>query len=141
MTAALCHLPEGQYSFTDFMELGEDDVRIRVTVTIADGRLTSDFTGSDDQVASNFNAVEAVTRSCLYYAVRVATDPTIPANGGSYRPIALDVPDLGVGEKVVAPIHLGRQPARRHRADSPGTHRLDRPLPGPGPCRHARAAG
>jgi N-methylhydantoinase B len=89
MTAALYHLPEGQYSFTDFMELGEDDVRIRVTVTIADGRLTSDFTGSDDQVGANFNAVEAVTRSCLYYAVRVATDPTIPANGGCYRPLAL----------------------------------------------------
>ena len=32
---------------------------------------------------------KAVTRSCLYYAVRVATDPTIPANGGCYRPIQL----------------------------------------------------
>ncbi|HEY5579388.1 MAG TPA: hydantoinase B/oxoprolinase family protein, partial [Acidimicrobiia bacterium] len=35
---------------------------------------------------------EAVTRSCLYYAVRVATDPTIPANGGSYRPLVLRTP-------------------------------------------------
>jgi N-methylhydantoinase B len=40
----------------------------------------------------NFNAVEAVTRSCLYYAVRVATDPTIPANGGCYRNIGLEAP-------------------------------------------------
>jgi N-methylhydantoinase B len=44
-------------------------------------------------VEANFNAVEAVTRSCLYYAVRVATDPTIPANGGCYRPISLVAPE------------------------------------------------
>jgi N-methylhydantoinase B len=47
-------------------------------------------------VAANFNAVEAVTRSCLYYAVRVATDPTIPANGGCYRPLDLIVPESSV---------------------------------------------
>ena len=41
---------------------------------------------------ANVNAVEAVTRSCLYYAVRVATDPSIPANGGCYRPLALRAP-------------------------------------------------
>jgi N-methylhydantoinase B len=89
MRAALGMLPEGDYSFVDFMEMDEEDVVIRVNVIISDGRLVADFTGSDDQVASNFNAVEAVTRSCLYYAVRVATDPTIPANGGCYRPLDL----------------------------------------------------
>jgi N-methylhydantoinase B len=52
-------------------------------------RLVADFSGTTDQIDGNVNAVEAVTRSCLYYAVRVATDPTIPANGGCYR--ALDL--------------------------------------------------
>jgi len=33
-----------------------------------------------------------VTMSCLYYAVRVATDPTIPANGGCYRVVGLSTP-------------------------------------------------
>ncbi|HEX6147692.1 MAG TPA: hydantoinase B/oxoprolinase family protein [Acidimicrobiia bacterium] len=92
MRAALAMLPEGEYSFVDFMEMGEEDIAIRVEVGISQGRLVADFTGSDDQVASNFNAVEAVTRSCLYYAVRVATDPTIPANGGCYRPLSLIAP-------------------------------------------------
>ena len=100
MTAALRRLPEGSYPFTDFMEHGEDDVSIRVMVTVAEGALTADFTGSDPQVAANFNAVEAVTRSCLYYAVRVATDPTIPANGGCYRPLRLIVPDGSVVNAV-----------------------------------------
>jgi len=93
MTAALADLPDGVYEFEDYMELGADDVAIRVAVIVDGESLEADFTGSDPQVEANFNAVEAVTRSCLYYAVRVATDPTIPANGGSYRPISLVAPE------------------------------------------------
>lgn len=93
MTAALSDLPDGVYEFEDYMELGESDVAIRVAVTVDADTLHADFSGSDSQVEANFNAVEAVTRSCLYYAVRVAADPTIPANGGCYRPISLQAPE------------------------------------------------
>jgi N-methylhydantoinase B len=89
MRAALRALPEGEYRFEDVVEFGEADLPIRVVVTVTDGALTADFAGSAPQVDGNLNAVEAVTRSCLYYAVRVATDPTIPANGGCYRPLHL----------------------------------------------------
>jgi len=92
MEAALASLPDGSYAFEDCMEMGDHDVAIRVMVNIDGGSLSADFTGSDPQVEANFNAVEAVTRSCLYYAVRVATDPTIPANGGCYRPLVLHAP-------------------------------------------------
>lgn len=92
MTAAIAELPDGVYPFEDVMEWGDRDVAIRVAVTIDDGSLTADFTGTDRQIPANFNAVEAVTRSCLYYAVRVATDPSIPANGGSYRVVDLMAP-------------------------------------------------
>jgi N-methylhydantoinase B len=89
MLASIGELPDGSYRFWDLMEHGEVDVTIRVTVTVEGESLTADFTGSDPQVSANFNAVQAVTRSCLYYSVRVATDPTIPANGGCYRPLRL----------------------------------------------------
>ena len=91
--AALGEVSDGVYEFADFMELGNEDVTIRVAVTIEGETLHADFSGSDPQVDANFNAVEAVTRSCLYYAVRVATDPSIPANGGCYRPIDLTAPE------------------------------------------------
>ncbi len=93
MLAALTALPDGSYRFRDHMENGDRDVTIEVEVVIDGGTLTADFTGTDPQVESNFNAVAAVTRSCLYYAVRVATDPTIPANGGCYRPLSLLAPE------------------------------------------------
>jgi N-methylhydantoinase B len=89
MRAALAHLPDGRYRFEDVMEWGEEDVPIRVEVSIDGGHLIADFTGTHPQIPANFNAPIAVTRSCLYYAVRVATDPTIPANGGCYRMVEL----------------------------------------------------
>jgi N-methylhydantoinase B len=91
MRAALRELRDGSYVFEDVMEWGDDDIVIRVVVGIEGDRLVADFTGTDPQIEGNINAVEAVTRSCLYYAVRVATDPTIPANGGCYRPLDLVV--------------------------------------------------
>ena len=89
MRSALEALPDGEYRFVDAVELGDRDVPINVLVGIDGDRLVADFSGSSPQVEANLNAVEAVTRSCLYYAVRVATDPTIPANGGCYRPLEL----------------------------------------------------
>ncbi|MEA2009140.1 MAG: hydantoinase B/oxoprolinase family protein [Actinomycetota bacterium] len=87
--AAIGELPDGAYRFTDYLEWGEEELPITATVTIDGDHLEADFAGSSLQIAGNINAVQAVTRSCLYYAVRVATDPTIPANGGCYRPLTL----------------------------------------------------
>jgi N-methylhydantoinase B len=93
MRAALGNLPDGRFEFADHIEdAGGGLRRIAVAVTIDGGDLHADFAGTDPQVDGNINAVEAVTVSCLYYAVRVATDPSIPANGGCYRPVSLRVP-------------------------------------------------
>ncbi len=92
MRAAIAALPDGQYFFEDAMEWHDRDLPVAVTLTVAGSELAADFSGTNPQIAGNINAVEAVTRSCLYYAVRVATDPTIPANGGCYRPLRLDAP-------------------------------------------------
>lgn len=92
MRAAIGALPDGRFVFEDAMEWREADLPVVVAVTIDGAELTADFSGTSPQIAGNINAVSAVTRSCLYYAVRVATDPTIPANGGCYRPLQLHAP-------------------------------------------------
>jgi N-methylhydantoinase B len=93
MAAAIGEIADGVYQFTDVMEWGDRDVPIAVAVTIDGQSLSANFTGTHEQIPANFNAVEAVTRSCLYYAIRVATDPSIPANGGSYRTVQLVAPE------------------------------------------------
>lgn len=118
MEAAIGALPDGVYSFEDFMEWGTELLPIRVSITIAGERLVADFSGTCDQVPANFNAVEAVTASCLYYAVRVATDPTIPANGGCYRPIGLRVrPGSLVGARSPAAVAAGNVETSQRIAD------------------------
>ncbi len=89
MRAAIAVLDDASVSFTDFMEWDGGLVPILVEVTVSGESLTADFTGSADQVQGNINAVRAVTRSCLSFAVRVATDPSIPATGGAHRPLHL----------------------------------------------------
>ena len=90
MRAALRALPDGTYPFVDQMEWGDIDLGIAAAITIDGEHLHADFTGSASQVDGNINTVRAVAQSCLYYAVRVATDPTIPTNGGCYRPVTLE---------------------------------------------------
>jgi len=119
MAAAIQALPDGRFVFTDFMEWRDDDLPITVAVTIDGQNLTADFTGTNPQIAGNINAVEAVTRSCLYYAVRVATDPSIPTNGGCYRPVHLMAPEGSlVNANPPAAVAAGNVETSQRIADS-----------------------
>jgi N-methylhydantoinase B/oxoprolinase/acetone carboxylase alpha subunit len=90
MRAALVALPDGVWTFEDVLDTV--DAVIRLTLTITGDEVTFDFTGSDPQCVGNVNAVEAVTVSSVSFALRSATDPTIPANGGAMRPVHVVAP-------------------------------------------------
>ncbi|MGH9117208.1 MAG: hydantoinase B/oxoprolinase family protein [Acidimicrobiales bacterium] len=100
MRAALSGLPDGAWSFADVMdscgpsaELGQRaPARISVAVSLRGDEITFDFTGTDEQRMGNVNAVEAVTVSAVSFALRSASDPTIPANGGAMRPVSVIAP-------------------------------------------------
>jgi N-methylhydantoinase B/oxoprolinase/acetone carboxylase alpha subunit len=98
MRAALADLPEGRYEFEDVLDSTgprpdqQRPAHIRVAVTLAGDHVTFDFTGTDAQRSGNVNAVEAVTVSAVSYAVRAATDPTLPANGGVMRAVEIVAP-------------------------------------------------
>ena len=98
MRAALTSLPDGEYSFEDVIDSTgpRDDqqrsARIAVRVVVSGDEVSFDFTGTDAQRAGNVNAVFAVTMSSVAFALRSATDPTIPANGGAMRPVSVVAP-------------------------------------------------
>ncbi|HEX4540271.1 MAG TPA: hydantoinase B/oxoprolinase family protein [Acidimicrobiales bacterium] len=91
MRAALAALPDGSWSFTDVLD-SAGGAEISVRLTVAGDEAVFDFTGSSPQQRGNVNAVEAVTVSAVAFAVRAATDPTIPANGGALRPVRVVAP-------------------------------------------------
>jgi len=98
MRAALAALPDGTWTFEDVIDScgpapdQQVPARLVVAVRVDGDTITFDFTGTDPQRRGNVNAVEAVTVSAVAYAVRCATDPDIPANGGALRPVHVIAP-------------------------------------------------
>jgi len=107
---ALRALPNGIYRAVDFLDNDGVDldrrIRIEVAVTVDDGGMSIDFAGSSPQVRGPFNAVPSGSLAAACYVVRAITDPTIPTNGGCFRPIALRLPEGSiVNPKEPAPVN------------------------------------
>lgn len=102
--AALLSLPEGTYHYTDYndndgIEL-DKRIKIQVAVTIKDGQLHCDFTGSSPQVKGPFNVVQSGSMAAAYFASRVITGADIPTNGGCFRSISLHLPEGSIVNPV-----------------------------------------
>jgi N-methylhydantoinase B len=91
--ACLQKLEDGERTAEDVLEAREGDLRIALRATVDGDELTLDFTGTDEQHDGNLNCPLAVTRSACYFAIRVLTDPDIPANAGAYRPVEVIAPE------------------------------------------------
>ncbi|MFZ0041646.1 MAG: hydantoinase B/oxoprolinase family protein [Solirubrobacteraceae bacterium] len=91
--ACLEELQDGERTAHDVLEAREGDLKIALKATVKGEALTLDFTGTDDQHEGNLNCPLAVTRSACYFALRVLTDPDIPANAGAYRPVEVIAPE------------------------------------------------
>jgi len=107
---ALRALPNGTYRAVDFLDNDGVDldrrIRIEVAVTVDAAGMTIDFAGSSPQVRGPFNAVPSGSLAAACYVVRAITDPTIPTNGGCFRPIALRLPEGSiVNPKEPAPVN------------------------------------
>ncbi len=102
MRAALAAIPDGRYVSRDTLDTSgpgpdqRDPVSIQLAMTVSGESVVFDFTGTDDQTSGNVNAVEAVTVSAVAFALRSATDPTIPANGGAMRAVVVSAPQGSV---------------------------------------------
>ena len=91
--ACLAALSDGPRSAEDVLEAREGDLTLKLEATVAGEVLTLDFTGSADQHDGNLNCPLAVTRLACLFAVRVLTDPDIPASAGAHRPVEVIAPE------------------------------------------------
>ncbi len=99
MEDEISHIPEGSYSFEEYMDgdgygAGPDGkgLRLYATVTVRGNSVTVDFTGSAPATKGPVNAPFAVTASSVYYTFLAVTNPDIPPNSGSYKPITIIAP-------------------------------------------------
>ncbi len=91
--ALISEMPDGRRTATDLLEAREGDLELHLAVTVEADSIRFDFTGSSGQDPGNLNCPLAVTQSACYFAVRVLTDPDIPASAGAYRPVEVTVPE------------------------------------------------
>jgi 5-oxoprolinase (ATP-hydrolysing) len=70
-----------------------DVVKVEVSVDQAARSARIDFTGTADQLDSNYNAPRAVTMAAVLYVFRCLVDADIPLNEGCLAPIDLVVPE------------------------------------------------
>lgn len=95
----LAAYPEGTYHALGRMDgdgISEDPVEIAVALTLKDGAVTIDFTGSSPQLKGPFNASISSVEAACFCAVRYMVNPAILQNAGCYRPISLVLPPRSV---------------------------------------------
>ncbi|HEY8884567.1 MAG TPA: hydantoinase B/oxoprolinase family protein, partial [Chloroflexota bacterium] len=116
--AHLAEIPDGNYSFTDYLDNDgvelERRLQITATVTIQGDRFAVDFTGTSAQAKGPLNAVPSSTLSAVYYCVKAITDPDIPNNGGCYRAIDVHLPEGSlVNPRWPAPVNARTATVKR----------------------------
>ena len=95
MRNRIAELPTGTYFARDCLDddgSSDEPVLVKLRVDVAPDKLTLDFAGSSTQRRGNINAVAPMTHSAVFFAVKVLTDATIPANAGILRPVEIKIP-------------------------------------------------
>lgn len=93
--SALKNIPDGEYKFTDVMDsdgLGNFDVAISVTISVADHHVSVDFTGTAKQTAGNINCPLSVAAAAVYYVFSCLMPSYTPTCQGRFRTIDIHAP-------------------------------------------------
>ena len=98
MRSAIAQVPEGTYRYsmhTDGMVGAgmEAPFTLCVALTVKDGRIDADYTGTTAQQPCAINCPLTYTYAMTAYAVRCALLPDLPNNEGMFRPVGITAPE------------------------------------------------
>lgn len=103
MSERLKRIPDCSHETVDYIDmdptLGDGMIPIRVKMSIANGRIRYDLTGSHGYINCFLNAAVGVTFSAIAAGTKTFF-PDVPLNSGFYRIIDMDLPE---GSVVLAP--------------------------------------
>src|SRR6266571_4704779 len=93
----LSRMATGIYQALDYLEDPDGhNIRLSLTITLSNGSLKVDYTGTDKQVSHPLNAVFGVTLSGVYYVTCTLMGDDVPANHGAFAPIQVHAPEGSV---------------------------------------------
>jgi len=106
----LSAIEQGVVRFVDHVDdygPGTPPIRMEVAVTVADGEIEFDFTGTDPQTPSSLNCTLSYTKAYCYWVTKaITTRDSIPQNEGQLRPVRVVAPP-GCFFNPVPPAALG----------------------------------
>ena len=86
LRAAIARLPEGRASAEGFLDSDgvtvDRPIKLAVTITIADGIATFDFSASDPQAAGPVNLRPSMVEACVFYCLIGCLGPKLAFNDG-----------------------------------------------------------
>ena len=94
--AEIAALPDGDYSFEDFLDndgLDGPPQRLCTTLRVRGDELTADFTGTAPQAPTAINSPLAYSRAAFYLTVRSIMSQEIPNTAGFFRPLHVIAPE------------------------------------------------
>ena len=86
-------IPAGVYRNRIEIEGRDAPLTLACELTIRDGEVHADFTGTGEAINSAINVPLCYTRAMACYAIKCLTTPRIPNNEGSVRPIHVSAPE------------------------------------------------
>jgi N-methylhydantoinase B len=105
--AAIAKVPEGRYTAVEYLDGATEGetAPIHLALTVANGRLTFDFTGSAPQIEAARNIPYRALIATIYTVVKSLLDPDVPANSGYFRTIVIETqPGTVVSPKAPAAV-------------------------------------
>jgi N-methylhydantoinase B len=85
-------IPDGVYSFEDYLDddgYGNEDLAIRLSLSVSGDRAVLDFRETCDQVTGGVNTVPAVAEAAAYYVFITLLAGNFPINQGCFRPLTV----------------------------------------------------
>ena len=98
--AELARIPPGVYRAVGYFDNDgitlDRPVRVEMAITVGEGVMTVDFTGSSPQVTGPFNCGDAITISACRLLIKCLTTPLDPVDEGCFRPLRVVIPARSV---------------------------------------------
>jgi len=98
MRANIADVPDGIYSADDWLDndgIVDTPLKIALDITVADDRMTLDFSRSADQCAGPVNISRSTAIACCYVALKHVFND-VPANAGCLEPIDFVIPETSI---------------------------------------------
>ena len=118
MRAAIRAIPDGIYTFEDFVDDDGIDcdtpLKVSARMTVADDTLEIDLSGSSRQAQGPVNCTRNMSSSGVFCGILMAIGSGIPANAGCYEPVTIVAPD-GLCVTACSPAPVANRMAIAHR--------------------------